>query len=70
MAFFGWARVVVFQITNVTVLHSDEVPGGRVPGIQSCTEPAAGGHRTVNCDYGRHFYIVAHVGDTVLVTNK
>ena len=29
----GWARVVVLQITNVPVLHSDEVHGGRVPGI-------------------------------------
>ena len=31
--FFGWARLVVFQITNVPVLNSDEVPGGPVPGI-------------------------------------
>ena len=31
--FFGWARVVVFQITNVLGLHSGEVPGASVPGI-------------------------------------
>jgi hypothetical protein len=31
--FFGWARAVVFQITNVPDSHSDNVPGGSVPGI-------------------------------------
>jgi hypothetical protein len=30
---FVWARAVVFQIANVPVSHSDEVPGGTVPGV-------------------------------------
>ena len=30
MGFFGWARVVGVQITNVLILHSDEVPGASV----------------------------------------
>jgi hypothetical protein len=31
--FCGWERLVVFQITNVPFLHSDEGPGGPVPSI-------------------------------------
>ena len=31
--FFGWARAVVFHITNVPNSHSGEVPGGSIPGI-------------------------------------